>query len=209
VASQNFASTAFNAREKCTVPCGGVGLMPREKVPPYELKTSCSACTACNPFSSGSGSAPLIEEKQACETVGCCEWDSDKEKCNAAKTGLCNASHVDTVLSIQSGIACKNLPALGVSPWTANAVDAGFELRECGNPTDVCASYCVAIHSVRRDTQREIEREGGRGGGWVGGGGSGGGRERESQREFIRDCGTLCTLCRCMWCAEYRWSMVF
>ena len=43
----------------------------------------------------------------------------------------------------------QDLPTLGVSPWQASAEDAGFELRECENPTDVCASYCVAVPEVR------------------------------------------------------------
>ena len=35
----------FATRKKCTIPCGGVGLMPREKVASYDIQTSCNVCT--------------------------------------------------------------------------------------------------------------------------------------------------------------------
>ena len=38
-------SRTFVTRKKCTIPCGGVGLMPREKVLPFKIRTSCKVCT--------------------------------------------------------------------------------------------------------------------------------------------------------------------
>ena len=91
-----------------------------------------------------------------CESRGCCKWKAGTlygGYCEAAKLGVCSRTdgpEPDTTkLSVASGINCKDLPSMGVSPWTAQAADAGFELRDCDNPTDVCASYCVAIHPVR------------------------------------------------------------
>ena len=70
---------------------------------------------------------------------------------------MCKRDEDNTELSA-SGIKCKDLPALGVSPWKANAKDAGFELRECENPTDVCASYCVSVQQVRGGHEGRRER---------------------------------------------------
>jgi hypothetical protein len=96
-----------------------------------------------------------------CESRACCKWKAGTlygGYCEAAKLGVCSRTdgpEPDTTkLSVASGINCKDLPSMGVSPWTAQAADAGFELRDCDNPTDVCGSYCVAIHEVREVTQR-------------------------------------------------------
>ena len=151
----------FDARQKCTIPCGGVGLLPRERVPEFEIVTACKKCTACNPHSVTAGSTQRITSKEECESFGCCKWKAGMlygGYCEAAKLGVCSRTagpEPDTTkLSVASGIKCKDLPSMGVSPWTANAADAGFELRDCDNPTDVCGSYCVAIHEVRGVTQR-------------------------------------------------------
>ena len=104
-----------------TIPCGGVGLLPpsRENIPAYEIKTACSACTWCQKTSNARRT--FIEEKEACEAVGCCEWEEGTlwgGYCNAAKTGLCTAKSThqggasaridrDTELVPSSGIACK------------------------------------------------------------------------------------------------------
>jgi hypothetical protein len=121
-----------------------------------------------NHFSQRSSAEVRASAKEGCERLGCCKWKEGKlwgGYCGAGNTGMCKRDADNTELSVASGIKCKDLPALGVSPWTANAKDAGFELRECENPTDVCASYCVAVHEVRggdegrRERERERERE--------------------------------------------------
>ena len=112
-------SWTHGTRKKCTIPCGGVGLLPRENIPAYEIKTACSACTWCQKTSDARRT--FIEEKEACEAVGCCEWEEGTlwgGYCNAAKTGLCTATSThqggasaridrDTELVPSSGIACK------------------------------------------------------------------------------------------------------
>jgi len=145
------------AQDKCVVPCGGVGFLPRE----WMLKgafprSACSVCTPCDQFAD-IRPKPLSGPNEAeCGTTyiaasgnseECCKWDSGLfgGSCSATKTGECSdAVQQDTMLSPESGIACSQLPAFGVAPWKATAEEAGFELRECENPTDVCASYCVA-----------------------------------------------------------------
>ena len=42
-------------------------------------------------------------------------------------------------------IKCNQLPAMGVAERQGTADKAGFELLECENPTDVCATYCVHV----------------------------------------------------------------
>ena len=100
-----------------------------------------------------------------CESRGCCKWKAGTlygGYCEAAKLGVCSRTdgpEPDTTkLSVASGINCKDLPSMGVSPWTAQAADAGFELRDCDKPTDVCGSYCVAIHEVRDVTVTRCRR---------------------------------------------------
>ena len=185
----------FGSRDKCTIPCGGVGLMPREKVASYEIQTSCNKCTdwfACpsyptcclprllpashpaadpvktimishsNHFSQRDNAKVRVSAKDGCERLGCCTWKEGKlwgGYCGAANTGMCKRPEDNTELSVSSGIKCKDLPALGVSPWKPTAKDAGFELRECENPTDVCASYCVAVQEVRRGDEGRRGRE--------------------------------------------------
>jgi hypothetical protein len=156
----------FEAREKCTIPCGGVGLLPRERVPENEIVSACDKCTTCNPLSFGGyDSTQMITSTEMCESHGCCKWEAGKiygGYCKAAKLGVCSRTvgpEPDTTrLSVASGINCKDLPSMGVSPWKANAADAGFELRDCDNPTDVCGSYCVAIQEVRGVSPRSDER---------------------------------------------------
>ena len=111
----------FGTRSKCTIPCGGVGILPRERVPTYEIKTACQSCTHCFQFSAGGGGTSKIDDKEQCEAIGCCEWEAGKlygGYCNAAKTGLCTAESThqggassrvdgDTELTPQSGISCK------------------------------------------------------------------------------------------------------
>ena len=96
------------------------------------------------------GASPLVPALK----VGVCPPPAEQEL-----AGLSVATEDDTELSVASGIKCKDLPALGVSPWTANATDAGFELRECENSTDVCASYCVSVQQVRGGHEGRRERE--------------------------------------------------
>ena len=105
-----------------------------------------------------------VSAKEGCESLGCCKWSKGKlwgGYCEAGNSGMCkrDGREDDTELSVASGIKCKDLPALGVSPWTANATDAGFELRECENSTDVCASYCVSVQQVRGGHEGRRERE--------------------------------------------------
>ena len=104
-------------------------MLPREKVPSYEIKTACSSCTNCFQWSSESGNREMIDEKERCEAIGCCKWEEGKVwggYCNAAKTGLCTAESThtggassridgDTELSPQSGISCKVEPGMPVS----------------------------------------------------------------------------------------------
>ena len=101
-------------------------MLPREKVPSYEIKTACSSCTNCFQWSSESGNREMIDEKERCEAIGCCKWEEGKVwggYCNAAKTGLCTAESThtggassridgDTELSPESGISCKVEPGL-------------------------------------------------------------------------------------------------
>jgi hypothetical protein len=133
----------FGSRTKCTVPCGGVGMLPREKVPSYEIRTACSACTHCyqwsGPVKTPSGisqNREMIDEKEKCEAIKCCEWEEGN--CNAAKTGLCTAesSHTggassridgDTELSPESGISCKVEPGMPQSSMT----HASLQFRGC------------------------------------------------------------------------------
>jgi len=74
------SSWTHGTRKTCTIPCGGVGLLPpsRENIPAYEIKTACSACTWCQKTSNARRTFIMIEEKEACEAVGCCEWASEK-----------------------------------------------------------------------------------------------------------------------------------
>ena len=133
----------YGTRKKCTIPCGGVGLLPREKMPAYEIKTACSACTWCEQFSGVR--RDFIEEKEACEMVGCCEWEKGAwgGYCNAAKTGLCTAESThqggassridgDTELVPQSGIACKVCEAVKTYELTYEYTASGWR-QGCGH----------------------------------------------------------------------------
>ena len=136
----------LRARKGCTIPCGGVGHLPREKA--GGVKTACSSCTRCDKNGNiFEGSTQTISSKSECEGVGCCRWEEGKiygGYCNAADTGQCKAdSDSADMLSTTSSISCKSLPTLGVSDGP-DAHKEGFVLRECPNPTDVCVSYCVA-----------------------------------------------------------------
>ena len=102
-------------------------MLPREKVPSYEIRTACSSCTSCFHWSA-SFPGVRINEKERCEAIGCCKWEEGKVwggYCNAAKTGLCTAESThtggassridgDTELSPESGISCKVEPGMPV-----------------------------------------------------------------------------------------------
>jgi hypothetical protein len=155
----------FDAREKCTIPCGGVGLLPRERIPEYEVVTACKKCTACNPLSLAAGSTQMITTKEMCESRGCCKWKAGTiygGDCEAAKLGVCSRTagpEPDTTkLSVASGINCKDLPSMGVSPWTAKAADAGFELRDCDKP-DGCVRVLLRGHSRGKGSHPEAMKE--------------------------------------------------
>jgi len=155
--SENSEKT-FRLQDKCTIPCGGVGMITRERIPEYEIETTCTKCGFCDNFArayKGSGGDKWTD-KESCESTGCCKWTPGKlwgGYCQQANLGICTKTAGPapdiTKLSVDSGIMCKDLPSMGVSGAAAKAQDAGFELRDCDNPTDVCASYCVAIHPVR------------------------------------------------------------
>ena len=64
-------------------------MLPRELLGSYEIKTACSSCTGCFQWGGGEGNG-MIDEKENCEAVGCCDWESGYMwggYCNAAKAG--------------------------------------------------------------------------------------------------------------------------
>ena len=144
-------------QDKCMIPCGGVGFLPREWLLKGAFpRSACSVCTPCDQhFDRRPDLLPGLNEAECGAAANgnsaeCCKWDQGllAGSCIATKTGECSdAVQQDTMLSPESGIACSQLPAFGVAPWKATAEEAGFELRECENPTDVCASYCVSTNA--------------------------------------------------------------
>ena len=151
--------TEFEAKKKCTIPCGGVGYLPRAKEPKYELESACSRCTKCDQFRKENGDLEMIKSQSECESEGCCRWENGViwgGYCGASKRGDCGTeigeypeSSDAQVLSYPGNdnekIKCNQLPDMGVAGRQGTADKAGFELRECENPTDVCATYCVHV----------------------------------------------------------------
>ena len=145
--------------DKCIIPCGGVGYLPRAHEPKYELESACSRCTKCDRFRRVEGDDEMITSQSECESAGCCQWKDGwiyGGYCRPNKRGDCGTRMGDypesssaQVLSypgsVNEGMKCNQLPALGVAYRHETADKAGFELRECENPTDVCAMYCVSV----------------------------------------------------------------